>query len=664
MRTKLLTYLAEITVPVILFLLLAILTHNAIHDPDIWLHLKAGEVITLNKAIPKQDIFSFTQQGKPWIDHEWLFQVIAYLVNYKWQADGLIFLQTLVISLAFLVLFIIGHRSSRSYLKSSVLLAVVIYASISRFNIRPDIFSLLFFALYLYILKFHLKSKWIWFLLIVQIIWVNIHGYFFLGPLIVFLFILAEFLRRNIKFLPWQWKEIGELDNHTYRLLNKLFILLLLISFLNPAGWKGILYPLYIFQDILTGRNQIFFKHIQELQSTFRLANLNNLNYFFLLLYLCIITLFINFRRIKLTDLLLFIWLFFFSFKIRNIPFFCFAAYTIILSYPLKSLAGLAKRIKFQRFRYAINIIFIAWLILQINRNLNRVVYDFDTGTVKSQLVDINQSRYPKKAVDFILENKIPVNLFNDFNSGAYLVGRSYPERKVFIDGRTELYGRDFFNRYLDVLNGNTAAFEAITAQYQIGAVLLSMVSTPMPKIAAYLYKNPQWKLVFIDSSAVIFLKNIAVNQDIIKRHQIDLSKYVVPPADLKTIGLRRVYPWPYTNRGFFFDLLEENNPAMQEAKQALRIMPHCAEAFYILGKAYRRKGDYKEAFENLRAAALLFPRYAPAHYELGCLYLTEDKKKAKGELTRALKLAKKGQDQELIKNIEDKLKEIKNVLD
>ena len=40
---------------------------------------------------------------------------------------------------------------------------------------------------------------------------------------------------------------------------------------------------------------------------------------------------------------------------------------------------------------------------------------------------------------DFLVANKVKGNFFNDFNSGAYLVGRCSPNIKVFIDGRTEV---------------------------------------------------------------------------------------------------------------------------------------------------------------------------------------------------------------------------------
>ncbi len=65
-----------------LFLLLAGICAAAafvkIRSYDFWWHLQAGEQIVRERSIPRADDFSFTSAGTPWIDHEWLFQVLAY----------------------------------------------------------------------------------------------------------------------------------------------------------------------------------------------------------------------------------------------------------------------------------------------------------------------------------------------------------------------------------------------------------------------------------------------------------------------------------------------------------------------------------------------------------------------------------------------------------
>src|SRR5229473_381856 len=48
------------------------------NDPDLWWHLKTGEIIWNTHSIPRTDLFSFTTNNHAWTAHEWLSQVTIY----------------------------------------------------------------------------------------------------------------------------------------------------------------------------------------------------------------------------------------------------------------------------------------------------------------------------------------------------------------------------------------------------------------------------------------------------------------------------------------------------------------------------------------------------------------------------------------------------------
>ncbi len=611
------------------FCLIFALAHRAIFDLDIWLHLKTGEFILQNKIIPGKDIFSFTLNAKPWLDHEWLFQAISYLIYNKWQAEALISFQCYIIILSFLVLFLMGRKKIKSYMAAGVFLFMAAYACVSRFNIRPDIISMLFFSLFLYLLRFHIDKKIIWLLVPIQVFWVNFHGYFFLGPAVILLFILAESLRRKCKFLPWQWKEEFALDGAVYKRLKIVFFFVVLMCIFNPRGWEGAFYPFGVFKEIISGRNQVFFKYIQELRPTFQANNYLG-NIYYLLILFCLSLMLVNFKKLKLIELFLVIFFFLFALTVRNVAFFAFVGYLVIISYMGQTIRRVSAKVKLEirsgqalhfLIKSGLAIFFIAWIWLRINAIVHDGYYDFAKNKFISLISGVDERRYPKGAVDFVLSNNINANLFNDLNSGAYLIGRAYPKRRVFIDGRTELYGLEFFRQYQDMMQAKAQAFESITNKYNITAILLSLASDSLPEIISYLYKNPQWKLVFFDDSGLVFLKNTPSNKDLIEKHGVDFNKYRVASADLKTLGLRRIYPAPYIKRASLFNLLQQNELVIAECKEALRIMPNCARAYHLLGKVYLRKGLYKEALENLRLAVLFMPRNVEAQVDLGaCL--------------------------------------------
>jgi len=632
------------------FCLIFMTAHSAVFDSDIWLHLKTGEYIWQNKLVPEQDIFSFTFPSKPWVDHEPLFQFISYLIYNHANADGLIAFSCYVIFLSFFVLFIMAHRKLNSYFETALLLFAAGLASANRFNIRPDIFSVLFFCIYLYLLMFYINKKAIWFLIPAQMLWVNFHGYFFLGPLTVAFFILAESIRRYSPWLPWGWRKEFPLTDPAFKRLKIIFALSAVSSLINPSWIKGAIYPLHVSKDILFGKALVFFNHICELQPTFNIKNYS-WGYYYLLVFLCLGCLILNFKRLKIIEIFLALFFFLFALAQRNIVFFVAAAFFILPRYLAGGLSFIWCKLKVEKAKpgaayYFIHscliLAFLVWIWLKINRESLECFYNFDTKMFVSTHIGILEKHYPKEAVDFVLANKISGNMFNDFNSGAYLIGRSYPDRRVFIDGRTEFYGDKFFKQYQDAVSGNETAFKALEEKYNISAVFLVDTSAGFPGLARVLIDKPEWRLVFFDELSAVFLKDTPANKELIKKSAIDLNKYLTPKADLKELGALRVYPLPYIKRAKFFYLLNKDALVINEAKEALAVMPDAAEAWRLLGKAYTRQGSYEEAFLSFRSAALLMPRNAGILLDLGSsLMMLKDYKAAEKTLKAALQLRK-----------------------
>lgn len=54
-----------------------------VRAPDIWWHLKVGDWIFENCAVPHNGIFSLTARNRPWVAHSWGYEVILSRV-YHW----------------------------------------------------------------------------------------------------------------------------------------------------------------------------------------------------------------------------------------------------------------------------------------------------------------------------------------------------------------------------------------------------------------------------------------------------------------------------------------------------------------------------------------------------------------------------------------------------
>src|SRR5450432_2980315 len=63
---------------VALIVLTVLTVRTRFNDPDLWWHLKTGEIIWNTHSIPRTDLFSFTTNNHAWTPHEWLSQVSIY----------------------------------------------------------------------------------------------------------------------------------------------------------------------------------------------------------------------------------------------------------------------------------------------------------------------------------------------------------------------------------------------------------------------------------------------------------------------------------------------------------------------------------------------------------------------------------------------------------
>ena len=85
----------------VLVVLLGLLSLSPIGVYDCWTHLAAGRTICEEWAVPRQDPFSWTYEGAEWVDHEWLFQVVAYGIYRVGGVSGLVVAKTVVLVAAF-----------------------------------------------------------------------------------------------------------------------------------------------------------------------------------------------------------------------------------------------------------------------------------------------------------------------------------------------------------------------------------------------------------------------------------------------------------------------------------------------------------------------------------------------------------------------------------
>ena len=173
-------------------------------DNDLWGHVLFGSQIIAQRAVPWVDAYSYTVAGQPWVNHEWLSQVIL-AAAYRWAGSpGLLLLKFGIATLTFLLLFrMIRRRSATPYIWGTVgLLAIAVLAR--GFAIRPQIFTYCGAALTLWLIDGYRRGqrRALWFLPLLFLAWVNMHGGFILGLGILGVYACATLLRDAPR--PWQ----------------------------------------------------------------------------------------------------------------------------------------------------------------------------------------------------------------------------------------------------------------------------------------------------------------------------------------------------------------------------------------------------------------------------------------------------------------------------
>ncbi|MBF0619108.1 MAG: hypothetical protein HQL19_02955 [Candidatus Omnitrophica bacterium] len=597
----------------VFFGLLAFAATIEVKDYDIWLHMGMGKFILNHHVVPDVDVLSCSIAGKPWVNHEWLFQVIVYKVRALWGFDGLIYMQVGVVLLTFLTLLLLAYRKDRQFL-IAVLFFFMMQIYQSRFTIRPDIFSLLFFVFFISILSAHIQKRWsIAALFLLQVLWSNMHGFFIFGPMLVFLALLAEVMKRYLP-MPAAWKEEGRLTDEEYGRLKAAFVFVLLATLINPLTLRGATYPFGVLFG-LAGESKIFFEHITELQHPLAWSTLFSLDDqvpYKVLIFLSLITFIFNRRRIDISAALL--WLGFFGFSlvaVRNLIYFAAVAFLVMMT----NCANLRLR-DIVPFRFAdrrfvpltgfmVKVILICFFVSEGNGMAWHGYFDLDAYERKSEFLGVAQRGFPIKAVDFLEKNNIRGNFFNDFNSGAYLVGRVYPNVRVFIDGRTEVYGAAFFKEYEEIMtDGNEKTFDAAVVKDHLTGILINNSVGNFPAaLLSLIQKKKEWVLVHFDFDGLVYLKDIPANRVMIDAHKIDLTQWNVKDPDLKRLGVVRATPIRNFYRAKILKAMGYPAPALLEVERAIEVNPAYAEAYALKGDLAVDQKDWEGVFSNYRKA-------------------------------------------------------------
>ena len=446
---------------------------RGITESDIWWHLLNARNLVQFHSLSHVDTYSFTAAGSPWINFEWLAEIPYFLGFTAWGLQGL-----LVVYVALLVLIYAGvyYRSCRAGAdcKDAVIatLGAICLGGVSMAP-RMLLFGwLCMVGLLLELDRFRRTGKGLWLLPPLFALWINLHGSWVFGIIVVALTIVSGLVEGTWGLVVARRWTAGELKE-----LLLAFAASLAALFVNPYGYKLVIYP---YQLLL--RQQGVMQFVEEWQPVNFSTGNGKLG--LVVIFALLAAALFSRRRWRLDEVLLTafaLWA-----ALSHVRFLFFAGLIVV---PI-----LAPRLElFTPYERELD---KPWLNAIIMAAIaGAMIFFFPSAAELQQRVD---EEYPKAALEFMQQQHLNGRIFNQYKWGGYMEWHA-PEVKTFVDGRADIFV--YNGVFEDFLRATSLkrSFE-ILDKYKIDYVFLQ----PNEPLVYLLEHTPGWRPTYSDKIAVL----------------------------------------------------------------------------------------------------------------------------------------------------------------
>ena len=438
-------------------------------DNSFFWHLRTGRLI-LDHGIPHADPYSFSAAGHRWVAQSWLAETLYGALDRAVGAFGVRLLTATTGAAVAAVTYWLVHRLSRDRLAAVGLTVAAIGASFTLWSARPLFLGILGLLGLLWIVE--VPDSWLgrratWTIPVLIWLWANVHGTFSLGLLYLGLHLAGRWLE-GAPF--WAGRE---------RVLTQATVIAVVVAAVNPYGPGLLLFPVELLSrgDILkqvTEWRSPDFRTIQGLMFGGWLA-----------VFVACFSLGRN--RPSRRDVVV------------TVPFLLLAFWAqrnIALS-PLVGVAAAARCVARDHVRPA------------GDSPLNRIVAAALIGlgliwTVRAAgEPDFDYAKFPVTAMGWVADNGLLGRRLMTTDAWAgYVILRYWPEQKVFVDDRYDMYPRPILEDFLGFSDAD-GRWRDILDRYRIQVV----VWPPAEAIVRLMEADGGWTVVHRDNRAVVLTR-------------------------------------------------------------------------------------------------------------------------------------------------------------
>ncbi len=458
---------------------------SAIYDPDLWWHLRDGDAIVAQHAVPHQGVFS-QYVNHPWAAYSWGFEVIVSRFYHWFGLIGLVGLRSGLEVAITALLFVILLRSGGSFWQAWALTAVGMWAMHHCLGLQPMLTSVLMFTIEIGLIAEARRRRRIGPLFLMPIlflVWANLHIHFIYGLFVLGLLVAVSIVR---EILPKNWTAALEPE----RLLPVAGLVTVdllsgLATLIGPYSWR-----LYVVV-LSYMRSKAPYTIIVELQA----MDFRSTEHFLVLLIVVAAFFSLGWQRSRdPVKLVLLVACTLLAFRMQRDSWLVCIPALVFISERKRAAADGAVVFRSRAWAYAaatalgtvLVFVLVAWDSKVNNDSLKRALGFY----------------FPVQACDFIRANYLPEPIYNTMNWGGFIIW-SLPQYPVVIDGRTDLYGDEVFSRFHRVEQGSPEWW----SDPDLEAARLVLLDR-RAQLAGLLYHDPRFQLVYEDPHAVVFTRN------------------------------------------------------------------------------------------------------------------------------------------------------------
>lgn len=497
--------MADMLFLVLLGFILGVRVHLLFNaDGDLARHLAVGRQILADQAVPTIDLFSHTKGGYPFIPYEWLSEVIYALAYQQLGYGGIAVLAASLAALPFLLLTRWMAREGSNLFLVILLVAVGALATSVHWLARPHLFTILLALLWTRSLQDYQSTDRLRYLAVLppmMIVWVNLHGGFLVGFVILGVFTLSSAAEGLVARIDRKTASAHRPMLNAKKLGIAGVVSLAAVG-INPAGYAVLPHVLSYFQ----------YRFLVDNTMEYLSPNFHDLGsqLFAGLLLLAIVALALTPQRRSILDIaLLVVWIFFSLFSARNIPLFV----VICLPFLGRLSTGALDAIRMSLWRNPDRRSGLATRLSATEQLMGRpllpvlgiaLAFWVTAGGVEAIQVKVgfDEKKFPVQALPQAEDLGARGNLFNYFPWGGYVLYAGYPKHRVFIDGQTDFYGEELTRDYFKVARLEPG-WEDVLDRYQIEWVLFPHQSP----LSQMLDRSPEWQLAYQDETADLHLR-------------------------------------------------------------------------------------------------------------------------------------------------------------